>query len=572
MPPNPNVIDQAKVTHVVTAMLYGVQIFVTFEISTLSSDEKDDLRGKLELLIKSKLVQKGGHDVHLSDEESTVAKRLQCTFFSDFHSSNDLVNFEEACDIISTLPDLLGENGENAVPMKVWLQPVSYVDSKASPIVHEVPVSLVESLQAALDHLDNFTTWCSAALEDEATLTFPVFKKRFQKLQSLCMEYKSSFQTRLSKTIPSVRRGEKSENAIVEILKEHDQSPFGPVSLKACLDDKVKEMAVIRSYLKMLAGFKVVSSASQFDSEILDPEAEHVICFMITSLKEKEPYLSDMSSYLDSLSNGTPASQELIGYDYEKRAGERWFKMPSVSKKMRSMARHFVEFAKTNAAAGQVKFIVASCEDVDHAGASIYCYDDGNLENTNFELPSKPDPPQIVETSQDQVTVKLDLPSQGATQVDKFRLEYKEDKESDWSMKVFSSGEESFCAKDLIPNTKYQFRYAVICKVGVSSVSDITEETTMASISGSRNTSEMKQPTENLIPQKESSPPAGPSPDSKRDEHQSVVPKAQDKEGDRSGKPKPNSYDNTTPAQPQSRNRQRNQEGKQRRRLALTCP
>uniref|UniRef100_A0A8C4XCF5 AIG1-type G domain-containing protein n=1 Tax=Erpetoichthys calabaricus TaxID=27687 RepID=A0A8C4XCF5_ERPCA len=58
----------------------------------------------------------------------------------------------------------------------------------------------------------------------------------------------------------------------------------------------------------MLAGFKVVSSASQFDSEILDPEAEHVVCFMVTSLKEKEPYLLDMSSYLDSLSNGTPMS------------------------------------------------------------------------------------------------------------------------------------------------------------------------------------------------------------------------------------------------------------------------
>ncbi|KAG2470594.1 STXA protein, partial [Polypterus senegalus] len=566
---NPDISDQAKVTHVVTAVLYGIQVFVKFEIFDPSSDEKDNLQCKLEWLIRSKLVLKRGHDVHLTDMESEVSKRLQCTFFSDFHSSNDLVNFEEACDIISTLPDLLGENRKNAVPMKVWLQPVSYVDSKASPIVHEVPVSLVESLQAALDHLDNFTTWCSEALKDEVSLKFTAFKKRFQKLQSLCMEYKSSFQTRLSKTIPSVRRGEKSENAIVEILKEHDQSPFGPVSLKACLDDKEKEMAVIRSYLKMLAGFKVVSSASQFDSEILDPEAEHVICFMITSLKEKEPYLSDMSSYLNSLINGTPASQELIDYEYEKRAGKRWFKMSSVSKKMRSTARHFVEFAKTNAATGQVKFIVASCEDVDHAGASIYCYDDGNLENTNFELPSKPDPPQIVETSQDQVTVKLNLPSQGATHVDKLRLEYKEDKDSNWSIKDFSSREESFCVKDLIPNIKYQFRYAVICKVGISSVSDITEATTMASISDSRNTSEMKQPTENLIPQKESSPPAWPSPDSKRDEHQSGVPKAQDKEGDRSGKPKPNSYDNTTPAQPQSRNKQRNQEGKQQRRLAL---
>ncbi|XP_058867363.1 uncharacterized protein LOC117400979 [Acipenser ruthenus] len=472
----PEVFDKGTATHVVTAVLHGAQVFLVFDCKVLPSENKDDIRRKLKLLIKNKLIDKGNGD--LKEEETLNISEINCTFHGDFPLPKNPVTFQEAIDIYSTLPNLLGENGENAVPVKVWLHPLNDIDSRAAQLVHEIRGDLVDSLQAVLEELDEFEMLCTDMMKDEVTLKFSVFNKKLQQFKEFCLEYKLCFQKHLSRMIPLIRRGEETEDVIVDILKTREQSPFSKSALKAWLDDKDKEMAVVQSYVRMLNNLKMMSSEKKLIEEVLDPVAEHVVCFMFTSLQNEETYLSDLSNYLQSQNNENLPGQVVAPYDYEKQVGQQWFKLPAVSKRMRSYARLFLEFSKANAASEHIKFIVASKEDTDYEGASIYLYDEGYLENTNFEPLSKPDPPQILNNTHNSVTLKLMPPCHGVAEVEKYKVEYRDVEKEIWALVETPDKAEPFTVNGLLPNTQYQFRYSAVCKAGVSASSEISANVT----------------------------------------------------------------------------------------------
>uniref|UniRef100_A0A4W3IVF9 Stonustoxin subunit alpha-like n=1 Tax=Callorhinchus milii TaxID=7868 RepID=A0A4W3IVF9_CALMI len=338
----PYVFDQGTATHVVTAVLYGAQAFFLFDREVSSSESLQDIQGSMEVSIKiiPKVAIEGDASLKMKEEEKENTQKFSCTFYGDFALPNNPTTFEDAMNVYSTLPQLLGQDGKQAVPVKVWLYPLNQLDSKAAQLVRDISINLVNRAQAVLEQINDVETKCSDMMKDQVSDQCPEIKRKIKKFRAMCVEYKQEFQKALARVLPSIRGGGEEEGKLVDILKNMEESPFRSQSLTQWLDNKNREMSVVRSYLSQMNDIKLVKSRSELDMEILDMNIEYVICFMFTSLHQEDLYLLEMAKHLRS---ETTENTQLPTSDQNQ-----WIHSVTVSREMRKRARLFLRFHKAN--------------------------------------------------------------------------------------------------------------------------------------------------------------------------------------------------------------------------------
>uniref|UniRef100_A0A4W3HF27 Uncharacterized protein n=1 Tax=Callorhinchus milii TaxID=7868 RepID=A0A4W3HF27_CALMI len=378
----PYVFDQGTATHVITAVLYGAQAFFVFDREISSSESVTDIQGKTKVSINiiPMIAIEGEASLKMKEEEKANTQKLNCTFYGDFALPNNPTTFEDAMRVYSTLPQLLGKDGKQAVPVKVWLYPLNQLDSKAAQFVRDISINLVNRSQAVLEQVNEIETRCSDMMKDQVSGQCPA----------------------LARVFPSIRGGGEEEGKLVDILKTMEQSPFRSQSLTQWLDNKNREMSVVRGYLSKMNDIKIVKSRSELDRETLDMTTVYVICFMFTSLHQEDLYLLEMANYLRC---ETTEKTQLPTSDQKQ-----WIYSVNVSREMRERARLFLMFHKANKADKNTKFIVASEPDEEHVGASIYLYEGGVLVSRYFKPPAQPQAPSVYGKTHDSVTLRLQAP------------------------------------------------------------------------------------------------------------------------------------------------------------------
>lgn len=112
---HPYVFDKGLATHVVTGTLYGDQaLFQSLTVSV--KEDHQDIEGQASLTMGKK-------------EEANVEKLLR-----DFCLPKTPASFQDAVQVYQSLPTLLGPSGEKPVPVKVWLLPLTGLDSSAAKL------------------------------------------------------------------------------------------------------------------------------------------------------------------------------------------------------------------------------------------------------------------------------------------------------------------------------------------------------------------------------------------------------------------------------------------------------
>ncbi|KAJ0015627.1 hypothetical protein NQD34_009247 [Periophthalmus magnuspinnatus] len=142
---HPDVFEKGLATHVVTAILYGAQAFFVFDREVSDSENLQDVQGNLQVIIKKIpcISIEGEGALKMEDKDKEKVQKFSCKFHGDFSLSQNPVTFEDAMKVYQDLPKLLGPNGEKAVPVKVWLLPLTSLDSAAARLVRQVSVGLV---------------------------------------------------------------------------------------------------------------------------------------------------------------------------------------------------------------------------------------------------------------------------------------------------------------------------------------------------------------------------------------------------------------------------------------------
>uniref|UniRef100_A0A4W5L4S9 Fibronectin type-III domain-containing protein n=1 Tax=Hucho hucho TaxID=62062 RepID=A0A4W5L4S9_9TELE len=473
-----NVFQEGSATHVVTAILYGAQAFFVFDREVSSGENHQDIQGNLQATIKKiPLISiEGQASLKMSEEEKQQANTFSCTFHGDFALENNPVTFEDATRLYAGLPRLLGEKGEHAVPMTVWLYPLKNLDSAAAQLVRQISVSLVRRAQRILDGLDNTDVTFRDMMKEDMAIKFPEIKAKLSKFRDLCSEYKLVFQKGLCKVLPNIRGGGMEEEELIKMLNSKERSPFQNDLLITYLDDREREMNVVSSYLDIMKEVQVVCSTSELDGIVLDQATDHVVCFAFSSLKDKDEYVVDLENYLLEESK---SDSSLIPYDPNaagKSAAEKWFRSGEVTTLTRQTIQLFLDFKESNKDRENIAFCIASIPNKLITASSIHVYERGTLLSPQFELPTKPGVPTIKSLEHDSVHVQINPPKLGVKSVESYQVLYQAvQAESEWTEVKADATTNQVTIRRLNPYKDYRFSCRAVCRPGVSLSSDWTE-------------------------------------------------------------------------------------------------
>ncbi|XP_063819148.1 neoverrucotoxin subunit beta-like [Pseudophryne corroboree] len=457
-----DVFDKGMATHVVTGIIYGAQAFFIFDREVSTSESTKQIQENLQVMVRNipSITTKGQA---MNDKDKEEVKKFSCTVHGDFALERNPVTYEDAINSYTDLPKLLGEKGEKAVPVIIWLYPLGELDSKAARLVRDISEDLVYRTEKVIQQMIDVTIHCNDLMKHPAAETFPDIKSNIIQFREQCDLFTLTFKKQLEQILPAIRDGRLEEAALADILLSIQQSPFEIFHITQFLSRKEQEMDTVSSYVKMLSNIKVFPSETERNKLISDPLIEYVVCFNFASLN-KETYLSDMCNCLQS-----------PGYNvYENKIISPWFK----DNDARRCLRAFQEFAGTNAFIEETQFIISSVPDQRNRGVSIYLYDCGDLLSEKFEPPAKPNLPVISGRTHDSMDLTLSPADFGKEFIEGYSIEYRSAEEENWSHFI-TNKDQKITVTGLMPNTKYQLRYSAMCKPGLSIASDVTEERTL---------------------------------------------------------------------------------------------
>ncbi|KAK1155402.1 verrucotoxin subunit beta-like, partial [Acipenser oxyrinchus oxyrinchus] len=220
---HPSVFEDKTATHVVTAVLYGAQAYFIFDQEVSSEEKQQEIHGEMELAISKipAITIKGQGSIDLKQTEKAEAQKFDCTFHGDFHLKSNPSTYQDAVKAYSSLPELLGDKGENAVPVKVWLYPLIKLDSRAAKLERNISDNLVTSVQEVLEQFHTIEMQSNDMIKDIAAGKFPEVNEKIKKLKQRATQYKLNFMSKLSAVLPSIRGGVQEEESLGEILKNH---------------------------------------------------------------------------------------------------------------------------------------------------------------------------------------------------------------------------------------------------------------------------------------------------------------------------------------------------------------
>ncbi|XP_037643291.1 uncharacterized protein LOC119498440 isoform X1 [Sebastes umbrosus] len=453
------VFDKGLATHVVTGILYGAQAFFVFDREVSEKEDHQDIQGNLKVMIKKIpcFDIKGEGSLKMENKDKENVEKFSCRFFGDFSLQKPPTSFQDAVEVYQSLPKLLGANGENAVPMKVWLLPLTTLDSSAAKLVRQISITLVQESQRVLEDFSELEMRCNDALKTTTAQQFPQIGKKIKTFKEMCSEFRLELQGTLAKKLPLIRGGGEEEAVLAEILKKRFSSPFNSKNLNEWMDCKEREVDTLKSFTNMMKNTKIVPSQNHMYKESLS--AEHAVCFVFTSLGSAEPYLSTLSNYLKQTLDDP---QDPRTQDVEKK---QWYASKEVAGVMRNKAKLFSDFAEANKENKNIKFLTVGLTNEIQKGSSIYLYKDGFPDNENFEPPSKPETVTVGDINHNSVTLKISPPRFGAENITSYSVEYCVTGEDGWKQKTASTAEE-VTVSDLSPNTEYMFRCRAVTSAG----------------------------------------------------------------------------------------------------------
>lgn len=371
---------RSHATHVVMGILYGANAFFVFDSEKLDASSVQKTEVSMQAAIRK--IADASVNVNLSSEEKAVSNKFTCKFYGDVHLESNPATFEEAVNAYKKLPNVLKENKENAVPVKVWLTPLKNLDPSAASLKAEICPALMRKAEHALESIREIEMRLNDALDEKVVESFPQIQKRLRYFRDYCEDYTKILQGSMEQKVPLIREGTDDESSLEKLFDDQEKSPFSQVLLDKWLDNMEREITIVTSCVDIMDGIKIVSDQYELEREIFRAGVEDSLCFVFTSLETTDPYLDQMVKYLschESPSSVTPPSQD------------HWLSSHEVTTSMRQKAKEFMKLAQPLKGNNRFPFLVAALPNNKYAGATIYHYRDGHLRTEDFSKPGVPD-------------------------------------------------------------------------------------------------------------------------------------------------------------------------------------
>ncbi|XP_063049710.1 verrucotoxin subunit beta-like [Engraulis encrasicolus] len=382
-----DVLGNGLATHVVTAIVYGAGAYFVFDRQSSESDKNTDVKGQVNVMLdKIKgFSADAGAALDIARENKSVENSFRCTFHGDFNLPNNPVNFEQAVNAYKTLPTLLGENGEHAIPVRVWMYPLTKLNSEAAKLERQISDNLVMRTTAVIEELNKTEMRCNDLKSRYPMPEISEMEKKIQIFMRNCSVYKLQFTQKLGSVLPSIRGGGQEESVLTHILEAHEESPFNSTDLNQWLTQWEKESHTLSTILRQLKEMKVDMDVN-LGELWLNLNIKKIVSFSFTSVAQPDDFLKTLSNFLNSTLRG---QMELF-----YRRDTEWPTPSSTSiLEMREQLNLFQQLRKQ--IGDEAKYIVGSQYDGRNPGVCIYVWEDECDELVPFIAPSKPDTPVV---------------------------------------------------------------------------------------------------------------------------------------------------------------------------------
>ena len=476
----PEVFDQDIATDVVVGILYGTAAFMIFEKDISKNESLKEACRHMEVVVKDlpgiSVDEKGFIDV--TEEQKKNIEKLRCKIYGDFISEEKPTKYEDAVKIYKRLPSLTGDNGENAVPIEVYLCPLSEIRSQHPRMVREISDSFVSKTCAIQEYLQSLEAECNDLMREDVCSRFPTIKKQLSSFRNQISQYKTFFHKKLHSLLPIIRGGGAEESELGDFLKDQECSPFAHFHMDTWIADKKKEMKKLQGMVSFLQETPFICP-EDVEKEIYDPSNEHVVCCTFRIGAEKDAQLSSMDKFL----NGNDEPE--LNTNTSARKDNR-----NLSKKMREAVKQFVELKAANEDNIEVKFLATdetlcgvSSESDGSLGAFIYLYEDGEVVSNDFTSSSKPSRLEVKNVGHDTVDLWWSDSNSNKSNIARYKVQYKPSTETstEWITQYAECSNEvkqTATISGLQAATNYSFRVCAVAQIVVSQYSEVISATT----------------------------------------------------------------------------------------------
>ena len=473
----PEVFDQDIATDVVVGILYGAKAFFVFEKEISKDESLKDVDRNMEVFIKSVSGISVDGSVDVTEEQKENIGNIHCKMYGDIRTSESPKNYEDVVKVYKQFPSLIGQNGENAVPIKVYLCPLSDINSKCERMVREIDVDLIRKTVEIEEHFQSVIADCYDLAREEVCVQFPRLKKQLANFMKTIELYKVCFQKKLLALLPEIRGGEAEDLKLLEVIEEKERSPFSRQAVDCWLSKKKNEVKRLQGVVRMLGDTSVVDSEA-LDNELYDPANQYIVCLTFKIASEEDEEISKMASYTKcgAVLHFESSMKTTVKVD-EK----------STYKKVREALRHFTTLKSVNKDNSSVKFLSTdeplSLDNESNSGAFLVFYEDGEVENK--DLRSYPKLTNVQVKVAGSSTIELTWDEKSGNNVQHYQIQYKEESsENSWSTVTIESGgegQQTFTLTGLQSSTKYIIRVFAVQRIVISEYSDLLSVTTATS-------------------------------------------------------------------------------------------
>ena len=472
----PEVFDQDIATDVVVGILYGAKAFLIFDQEVSKDESEKEVHGNMEVLVKALpgISIDGRGSVDITEDQKKKTEKMHCKMYGDFRTEGSPTTYEEAVRVYKQLPSLIGDKGENAVAVQVYLRPLSEIDTKGQRMVREINANYISKTCDIQEHIQFIGSKCSDLMREDVCSSFPRIKKQLSSFKSNISRYKIFFQKKLLPLLPSIRGGEAEESALGDIFKEKERSPFAQTRIDAWIVKKEREMKRLQGIIGFLGDTPFVSP-EDVENKAFDPNNEHVVCCTFKIGKEDDTQILSMDGYL------TGKVLPELGRKASSSTDDK-----NAYKGIRQTLKQFSELKIANQDHKEVKFLATegclSDNFSGNPGAFIYLYEEGELENDDFKLSPKPENLEAESARDDSIELWWNDPHWSENKIEKYKVQCKKDEaNSHWITQYTPCGKEAKKTANisgLQPATSYLVRVCAVGQIVVSQYSDTLSATT----------------------------------------------------------------------------------------------
>merc|ERR1719336_1478564 len=457
-------------THVVSSITRGERAVFTFSYETSDVQNKGEVGGNLEAVVKllPSFQIEGDAQISITENENITASDLKCSFTSDIELPKLPTNFKEGVEGYQQLKSQRNVNTENILTFE--LEPIEKYCSDADSILNEISSTTIDEIITVLQDLEDVNLEARSLSKSNAALTY---KNSLGKAINFFLTeldlHTGTLKEQLKKNLPLMRQGNlEAEAKIFELLRNHKRSAFHKAKAMNFLNTRRTEIDNVELIIKAEKEVGITIADTTAAVHECNFNNAYGVKFGLNILPEE----NIVKKYIDTVNDSKPWKEEAHWYDNFVGL-----------KKASAVFRDFLDYRKLNADHKDACFFVqlSQSEEIDDYAKIVITDIQGTVLNENFKL-MEIGQPKNINVAFNYIKFEVSIPGDSFTkQIDVMIKEYRPEIVDGTVAKIATlkhktvpidvSGKTEIFIDQLIENTLYEIEYEAVSEVGRSSES-----------------------------------------------------------------------------------------------------